>query len=42
MLYYNHNHTNSLLRPVGVRGRYGGAQGRGVGVGGVEAYAVGA
>jgi hypothetical protein len=39
MLYYNNNHNNSLLRPVGVRGRYGGRGGgvlacRGGGVGG--------
>ena len=32
MLYCNNNHNNSLLRPVGVRGRFGGARGRGGGV----------
>ena len=42
MLYCNNNHNNSLLRPVGVRGRFGGARGRGGGVGGVEVYAMGA
>jgi hypothetical protein len=42
MLYCNNNHNNSLLRPVGVRGRFGGARGWGGGVGGVEVYAMGA
>jgi hypothetical protein len=31
MLYCNNNHNSSLLRPVGVRGRFGGAWGRGGG-----------
>jgi hypothetical protein len=31
MLYCNNNHNDSLLRPVGVRGRFGGARGRGGG-----------